>query len=262
MERKDFANFAIELADASGAALRKFWGKLTTIEEKQPGDIVTEADKESERVLMNKIHSRFPDHGILSEESGAIGAQEGEYLWVIDPLDGTTNYSHQYPYFCVAIALLHRGEPIVGVVFHPIYNELFVGIKGGGATLNGQPIRVSKIDRLNRGLLATGFPYNRNKTADNNYLEFTHLTSLTQGVRRQGSAALDMANVACGRLDGFWECGLNPWDTAAGIVLVEEAGGKVTNYKGAPYDLYCPYVLASNGVIHAAISQELSKFHL
>ncbi len=259
MERKDFANFAVHLAQESGKVLIKHWGKIAHIEEKSAGDLVTEADKESEKVIITEIHRQFPHHAILAEESGASGA-EGEFLWVIDPLDGTTNYAHQYPYFSVSIGLLHRQAPIVGVVYHPLYNELFVGVKGEGATLNGQRISVSKTDSLNRSLLATGFPYNRNETDDNNYVEFNHLTSLTQGVRRQGSAALDLANVACGRLDGFWECGLKPWDVAAGIVLVEEAGGKIANYQGGAYDLYGKYTLASNGLLHAALIEELSKF--
>lgn len=258
MERKDFANFAIHLAKTGGEVLKKYWGKLSSIEEKTyQGELVTVADTESERAILTEIQKRFPHHSILGEESGATGNQEAEFLWVIDPLDGTTNYSHQYPFFSVSVGLVHRQQPIVGVVFHPIYNELFAGFKGGGAALNGQPIKVTSTNRLSHSLVATGFPYNRRVTPDNNYAEFCHITSLTQGVRRQGSAALDLANVASGRLEGFWELGLKPWDTAAGIVLVEEAGGKITDYEGNPYDIYGPGVLATNGAIHEQMIKEL-----
>lgn len=259
MENKDFANFAIHLATISGEVLKKYWGKLTRIEEKtHAGDLVTEADKESERLIISEIQSEFPGHSILGEESGAVGNQDAEFLWIIDPLDGTTNYSHQYPFFAVSIGLIRRDNPIAGVVYNPIYNELFVAAKGRGATLNHYPIKVSKVGRLSHSLLATGFPYNRRETTDNNYAEFTHLTSVTQGVRRQGSAALDLANVACGRLDGFWEQGLKPWDLGAGILLVEEAGGRVTNYQGEPFDIYSNYILATNGQIHEAVVKELA----
>jgi myo-inositol-1(or 4)-monophosphatase len=260
MERKDFANFAIQLAKLGGDALKKYWGNLSLIEEKtNPADLVTEADKESERVIFAEIQRRFPSHALLGEESGATGNQEGEYLWVVDPLDGTTNYAHQYPYFSVSIALVHRGQPVVGVVFHPLYNELFVGIKGEGAALNGQPVKVTQTDSLTRSLLATGFPYNRRETPKNNYAEFCRITSLTQGVRRQGSAALDLAYVACGRLEGFWELGLKPWDTAAGVLLVEEAGGTVSDYSGKPFDIFTDSVLATNGSIHEQMVRELKN---
>jgi myo-inositol-1(or 4)-monophosphatase len=258
MENKDFANFAIHLASIAGEVLKKYWGKLTRIEEKtHAGDLVTEADKESERLIIAEIQNEFPAHSILGEESGAVGNQDAEFLWIIDPLDGTTNYSHQYPFFAVSIGLVRRNNPIAGVVYNPIYNELFVAAKGRGATLNHYPIKVSTVNSLSQSLLATGFPYNRRETKDNNYAEFFHLTSVTQGVRRQGSAALDLANVACGRLDGFWEQGLKPWDSAAGVLLVEEAGGKVTNYQGEPFDVYSNYILATNSRIHDALVSEL-----
>lgn len=259
MEKKDFANFAIHLASLSGEVLKKYWGKLIHVEEKShSSDLVTNADKESEEVMLSELKKELPSHAILAEESGAIGKQDAEYLWIIDPLDGTTNYSHQYPFFAVSIGLIHRNKPIVGVVYNPIYDELFVGVQGEGASLNNHPIKVSTVNELRCSLIATGFPYNRNEIPDNNYAEFNKLTSMTQGVRRQGSAALDLANVACGRLDGFWEKGLQPWDSAAGIVLVSEAGGKVTNYKGQPFEVYSNEILTSNGGIHDALVKELS----
>lgn len=251
MKRKELTQFATSLAQAAGIVLRKYWGNLSEIQEKShAGDLVTEADKESESVIISKINAHYPTHAILAEESGAIGKKQSEYLWVIDPVDGTTNYAHQYPFVSISIGLMHNQIPIVGVVYNPIYEELFVAAKGEGAFFNGRPIRVSQVNRLSKSLLATGFPYNRRETKDNNYPEFYHLTSVSQGVRRQGSAALDLANVACGRLDGFWEQGLQPWDSLAGIVLIEEAGGRITNYKGEPFDIYSHKILATNGLIH------------
>jgi myo-inositol-1(or 4)-monophosphatase len=193
----------------------------------------------------------------LAEESGASGEQSAEYLWAIDPLDGTTNYAHQYPFYAVSIGLLIRGVPSVGVIFAPFHQELFRAAKGLGATRNRQPIRVSQTTTLAQSLLVTGFAYDRRETIDNNYAEFCHLTHHTQGVRRGGAASIDLAYVACGRLDGYWERGLSPWDLAAGVVIVEEAGGKVTAYDGSPFQINTGRILATNGQIHAALSHEL-----
>ena len=186
-----------------------------------------------------------------------MGQQESEYLWAIDPLDGTTNYAHQYPFFCTSIGLSIAGVPQVGVVFDPFRNELFRAATGLGATCNRRPIRVSQTAELSKSLLVTGFAYDRRETSDNNYAEFCHLTHLTQGVRRSGSAALDLAYVASGRLDGYWERGIAPWDITAGIVLLREAGGKVTAYDGSPLSIDSGRILATNGNIHANLSQEL-----
>lgn len=257
-QQQIFLDIATEAALAGGAVLQAYWGKLESIQEKgRPGDLITEADKASEAQVLAVIQRHFPDHAILAEESGKLGEQSADYLWAIDPLDGTTNYAHQYPFFAVSVGLLMHGVPQVGVIFDPFRQELFRAAKGLGATRNRQPMRVSQTQELSRSLLVTGFAYDRRETIDNNYAEFCHLTHITQGVRRGGAAAIDLAYVACGRLDGFWERGLSPWDMAAGVVLVEEAGGQVTAYDGSAFQLNAGRILATNGQIHQALSQEL-----
>lgn len=253
-----FLEIATEAALAAGAVLQGYFGKLNAIVEKgRPGDLVTEADKASEAAILNVLPRHLPSHAILAEESGKLGNTASEYLWVIDPLDGTTNYAHEYPFFAVSIGLLIAGVPQVGVIFDPFHNELFRAARGLGATRNRRPIQVSQTAELSKSLLVTGFAYDRRETTDNNYAEFCHLTHLTQGVRRSGSAALDLADVACGRVDGYWERGIAPWDIAAGVVLLEEAGGKVSAYDGSPLSIESGRILATNGHIHAALSQEL-----
>ncbi len=253
-----FLDVATEAALAAGAVLQKYWGNLETVKEKgRPGDLITEADAAAEAVAIKILNRHFPDHQILAEESGKQGNQTSQYLWAIDPLDGTTNYAHQYPFFATSIGLLADGIPQVGVIFDPFRQELFRAAKGLGATRNRQPIRVSTANTLANSLLVTGFAYDRRETIDNNYAEFCHLTHLTQGVRRAGAASLDLAYVACGRLDGYWERGLSPWDITAGVVLVEEAGGKVTAYDQNPFNLYSGRILATNGHLHNALSTEL-----
>jgi len=255
-----FLDIATEAALSAGAVLQSYFGNLETIEEKgRPGDLLTAADKAAEAVILEILHRHFPDHAILAEESGQIGGQENKYLWAIDPLDGTTNFAHQYPFFSSSIGLLIEGIPQVGAIFDPFHNELFRAAKGLGATRNRRPIRVSQTQELSKSLLVTGFAYDRRQTKDNNYAEFCHLTHLTQGVRRSGSASLDLAHVACGRLDGYWERGLSPWDITAGIVLVEEAGGKVTAYNGSPLEIKSGRILATNGVIHHSLITELMQ---
>lgn len=253
-----FLEIATEAALAAGAVLQGYWGNLNAITEKgRPGDLVTEADKASEAVILEVLRRHLPSHSILAEESGQLGEKESEYLWAIDPLDGTTNYAHQYPFFATSIGLLIAGVPQVGVIFDPFHNELFRAAIGLGATLNRRPIQVSQTEQLSKSLLVTGFAYDRRETPDNNYAEFCHLTHLTQGVRRSGSASLDLAHVACGRVDGYWERGIAPWDIAAGVVLLEEAGGKVTAYDGSPLSIKSGRILATNGHIHATLSTEL-----
>jgi myo-inositol-1(or 4)-monophosphatase len=255
-----YLDIATEAALVAGAILQSYWGNLELVREKgRPGDLVTEADAGAEAAVLNVIQRHFPDHKILAEESGAQGNPESPFLWAIDPLDGTTNFAHQYPFSATSIALLKDGVPQVGVIFDPFHQELFRAAKGLGATRNRQPIHVSKTQALADSLLVTGFAYDRRETADNNYAEFCYLTHLTQGVRRGGSAALDLAYVACGRLDGYWERGLSPWDIAAGVVLLEEAGGQVTAYNQGPFDLSSGRILATNGQIHQALSAELLK---
>lgn len=255
-----FLDIATEAAMAAGGVLESYLGKLEAVEEKgRPGDLVTEADKASEAAILPVLRRHFPHHQILAEESGQLGDTASEYLWAIDPLDGTTNYAHQYPFFAVSIGLLIDGVPQVGVIFDPFHQELFRAARGLGATRNRRPIQVSKTTQLSKSLLVTGFAYDRRETADNNYAEFCHLTHLTQGVRRSGSASLDLAHVACGRLDGYWERGIQPWDIAAGVVLVEEAGGQVSAYDYSPLVIHSGRILATNGCLHQAISQELGQ---
>ncbi len=254
-----YLEIATEAALAGGAVLQQFWGKLENIQEKRPGDLVTEADQIAEKAVLDVIGRHFPEHQILAEESGHQGNQDSPYLWAIDPLDGTTNFAHQYPFSATSIALIIQGFPAVGVVYDPFHQELFRAATGLGATRNRQPIHVSGIQSLANSLLVTGFAYDRRETNDNNYAEFCHLTHLTQGVRRGGSASIDLAYVACGRLDGYWERGLSPWDIAAGIVLVQEAGGTITAYDQSPQQLSSGRLLATNGHIHSALSHELLK---
>ncbi|MEQ8963619.1 MAG: inositol monophosphatase family protein [Coleofasciculus sp. C2-GNP5-27] len=253
-----FLDIATEAAMAAGAILQTYWGQLDAVEEKgRPGDLVTVADKEAEAAILKVLGRHVPDHAILAEESGQGGDQESDYLWAIDPLDGTTNYAHQYPISSTSVGLLIDDIPQVGVIYNPFRDELFRAAKGLGATRNRRPIRVSNTSTLNQSLLVTGFAYDRRETPDNNYAEFCHLTHLTQGVRRSGSASLDLADVACGRLDGYWERGISPWDITAGVVLVQEAGGTVTAYDGSPLVLKSGRILATNRQIHDQLSQEL-----
>ena len=256
-----FLDIATEAALAAGVVLQDYLGKLeNAITEKgRPGDLVTIADKASEQVILEILGRHFPQHSILAEESGKLGNQDNEFLWAIDPLDGTTNYAHQYPCFAVSIGLLINGVPKVGVIYDPFRDELFRAAAGLGATRNRRPIQVSQTAELSKSLLVSGFAYDRRETADNNYAEFCHLTHLTQGVRRDGAAALDLAYVACGRVDGYWERGIAPWDVVAGIILVQEAGGNVTAYDGSPIKIESGRILATNGHLHNSLSQELMQ---
>lgn len=252
-------DIATEAALAAGAILKAYQGESFGIEEKRPGDLVTDADREAEAAILRILERHFPQDAILTEEAGTRGQVGSDVLWVIDPLDGTTNFAHRFPSFAVSIALLVEGDPYIGVVYNPALEELFRGIRGGGATCNRRPIQVSQTQSLDRSLLVTGFAYDRRQVRDNNYAEFIHFTHLTQGVRRVGSAAVDLAYVACGRFDGYWERGLSPWDMAAGVVLVQEAGGLVTAYDGEKLDLFSGRILASNGWLHPAMQRELSR---
>ncbi|MDJ0571434.1 MAG: inositol monophosphatase family protein [Pleurocapsa sp. MO_192.B19] len=253
-----FLDIATESVLAAGAVLKERWGKLNNIQEKgRPGDLVTEADKLAEAQVLKILNLHLPEHQILAEESGALGNTNSKYLWAIDPLDGTTNYAHGLPMAATSVGLMIDGVPSVGAVYNPFSNELFRAARGLGATCNRRPIQVSPTSELTQSLLITGFAYDRRETTDNNYAEFCHLTHLTQGVRRLGCASMDLAGVACGRLDGYWERGLQPWDITAGIVILEEAGGKVTAYDGSPLDINSGRILATNSLIHDSLSQAL-----
>lgn len=258
---REIQSNAVKVARKSGDILKKYWGNLSNVQQKEfPWDLVTEADKQSEDFIIKALKEHFPSHQILAEESGKVkGIKKSEFLWVVDPLDGTTNFTHQFPFVAVSLGLLYQNEPILGVVYNPLMEEMFQAANNLGAYLNEQKIVVSSVATLDQSLLTTGFAYDRRETWDNNFAEFCHLTNLCQGVRRIGSAALDLAYVAAGRFDGYWERGLKPWDMAAGIVLVREAGGEITDYDLKKVSLNSGRVLASNGLIHGVMSQELLK---
>jgi len=252
-------NFATQVARDAGNLLVQRLGiaKITT-----KGDInlVTEADIAAENLIIESIRSYYPQHGILAEESGEaiqVAGKRSDWKWIIDPLDGTTNYAHGYPCFCVSIALEHKGELEIGVVYDPMRDEMFAAERGQGATLNDRKIHVSSVEQLNSAMLCTGFPYNVRERPDF-ARDFARFTMEAQAVRRDGSAALDLAYVACGRFDGFWEDGLSPWDIAAGALLISEARGRITNFKDGPLDIYNEQVLASNGLIHDAMMRILN----
>jgi myo-inositol-1(or 4)-monophosphatase len=246
---KNYLEAAVEIAQEAGKILREEMERPPTIAYKGDFDLVTQADRRSEQLIVRRLQERFPQHAVAAEEG--TGKDTGsDYRWHVDPLDGTTNFAHGYPCFCVSVALARAGELLLGVIYNPVYQELFTAARGEGATFNGRKIHCSKIDALKNSLLCTGFP-NHKRLASPNIHYYWDFTLRSHGVRRDGSAALDLAYVAMGRFDSFWEFGLNPWDTAAGVVLVEEAGGKITDMQGQPYALGGPSILASNGLIHA-----------
>ena len=246
-----FVETAAQIARESGALLSDYLSRRIGFELKGDFDLVTEADRASEKLVIERLIEHYPDHGIVGEEGGGQPGA-GRYRWYVDPLDGTTNFAHGYPVFNVTMGLECDGEMIAGVVYDPTRNEMFEAEKGGGATLNGEKIRVSQAKALAHSLVSTGFPSRRRHLNVN--IHFYHqLAMATHGVRRGGSAAIDLAYVACGRLDAFWEFGLNPWDLAAGTLLVAEAGGAVTDMRGAPHQVRGPDVLVDNGHIHAEI---------
>jgi myo-inositol-1(or 4)-monophosphatase len=237
------------IAREAGTLLMGYLARHVTIEYKGEVDLVTEADRASEKLIVERLRARWPEHGIVAEEGTRSGI-DAEYRWYVDPLDGTTNFAHGYPVFCISIALARQdGQLAVGVLYDPTRDEMFAAERGLGATLNGQPIHVSQTKALAESIVATGFPsFKRHKNPN---IHFYHqITLRSHGVRRAGSAALDLANVASGRYDGFWEFNLNPWDTAAGVLLVQEAGGTVTRFDGSAFRLDSREVLASNGLIH------------
>jgi len=247
---KDFRECAIEIAREAGIFLKNKLYSEHTIDYKGEINLVTEADKISEKMITSKITTLFPDHDILAEESTTID-RGSDFRWIIDPLDGTTNYAHGYPCFCVSIALERLNTMIVGIVYDPMLDEMFVAEKGKGAFLNEREIHVSNTRGVIKSLLATGFPYDIREDSHNNLNYFNKMILQAQAIRRAGSAASDLAYVAAGRFDGFWELKLNPWDIAAGWLLVEEAGGIVTDMGGKNYFIESPSILASNGRIHA-----------
>jgi myo-inositol-1(or 4)-monophosphatase len=253
-------SFAIQVARDAGNLLVQRLG-AAQVTNKGDIDLVTEADIAAEELIIERIRSHYPLHGILAEESGEAvheGPQRSEWKWIVDPLDGTTNYAHGYPCFCVSIAVEHAGELEIGVIYDPMRNEMFAGERGHGATLNERKIRVSNVEELSRAMMCTGFPYDV-RTRPDFARDFTTFTLHAQAVRRDGSAALDLAYVACGRFDGFWEDGLNAWDIAAGALLINEAGGRITNFENEPLDIYTKKVVASNGRVHDSMLRLLRR---
>lgn len=240
----------------AGEVLSRYWGKAHTVRKKGVIDLVTEADVAAEDAITKVIRFAFPAHGIHAEEGGR-SAGEPDDTWIIDPLDGTTNYAHGLRDFAVSIAFSHKQALVFGVVFSPINEELFCAVKGRGATLNGRPVRVSNVGDIGDALLVTGFPYDLHSVVDPLMHRLRQCLLAAQGLRRLGSAALDLCYVACGRFDGFWEEHLSPWDTAAGTVIAREAGATVTDFSNGPYDINKKEILATNGKIHEAMTRLL-----
>ena len=254
---QEFLPAMAEIAREAGTLLMEYFRRRVSVEYKGEADLVTEADRESESLIRDRIRNFWPSHDILGEEQGLVDTGS-EYRWYVDPLDGTTNFAHGFPVFSVSMALEHRGKRIAGVIYDPTRDELFSAAQGGGAYLNRKKIHVSSIGNLSETLVATGFPSHKRHKNPNIFF-YHQITLRTHGVRRAGSAALDLCSVACGRFDGFWEFNLNPWDTAAGVLMVEEAGGTVTDFRGGPFQLASRETLASNGLVHAPLVAEFAK---
>jgi myo-inositol-1(or 4)-monophosphatase len=249
---------AVAASMEAGALLLEYAMSGFRIERKNPIDLVTDADHAAEQCIINRIRAHFPTHRFLAEERGHVERSPSPYLWIVDPLDGTTNFAHGYPAYCVSIGLEYTGHCILGAVFDPSRNELFAAIESRGAHLNGRPIHVSDTKDLDSSLLVTGFSYDIRESPRNNLDHFAKFSLKSQGMRRTGSAALDLCYVAAGRFDGFWEVKLNPWDMAAGAVIVREAGGHLTNFHGDELSIYGQELVASNGHIHQAMLQVLN----
>ena len=255
---ESYLSTAVEIAREAGALLAQLAQRPHEITYKRPSDLVTEADRRSEALIVERLRGRFPRHAIVSEEGGGQKTSS-DYCWYVDPLDGTTNFAHGFPIFCVTLALAYRDEVAAGVVYDPTRDELFTAERGAGAYLNQQRIQVSKHAKLSECLVATGFPpFARNHEMNIEF--YFRFTKLTHGVRRAGSAALDLCSVAAGRFDGFWELKLNPWDKAAGSLLVVEAGGRVTDLNGGPFRLLDDAIFASNGLVHDEMRNVFSDY--
>jgi myo-inositol-1(or 4)-monophosphatase len=253
----EFMEVAIKAALEAGGVLRRSLGRVREIAYKGENNLVTEVDRLSENTVIGIIKASFPSHGIFAEERGK-SSSESDFLWIIDPLDGTTNYAHTYPVFSVSIALQIKGTLVLGVVYDPLREELFSAELGSGAYLNERSIKVSAVRTVKESLLCTGFTHENEWMVEENLIHFANFIKRAQAVRRDGSAALDLCYVACGRYDGFWELGLNPWDTAAGSLILKEAGGKITDFNGREFSIYSEELLATNGIIHKEMLDVLS----
>jgi myo-inositol-1(or 4)-monophosphatase len=253
-----FLSVAWEAADAAGEIIRASWQQPKTIDYKGAIDLVTTIDRETERKIVEVLQRNCPDHAILAEEETDLRRDDNEYRWIIDPLDGTTNFAHGYPQVSISVGLERSGRLILGLVYDPLRRECFRAVKGQGATLNGSPIQISTVNELDKALLATGFPYDHREKTDFYLTFFKAFLTRCQGIRRTGSAALDLCYVACGRIDGFWELKLKPWDTAAGSLILTEAGGRVSDFSGNDFSIWGNETLASNGSIHAEMLRALN----
>lgn len=256
MEMEIYLAEAVKVAQKAGQMLRESINKSREIYFKGIVDLVTNFDSQSQKMILEHLSKSFPDHGFLAEE-GLSQSKKSELQWIIDPLDGTTNYAHSFPVFCVSIALEAKKDVVLGVVYDPMREEIFWAVKGKGSFLNGEEIKVSSIDDLNKSLLATGFPYDIRVSKTNNIAHFNNFLTRTQAVRRCGSAAMDLCYVACGRFDGFWELKLKPWDMAAGALIVQEAGGRISDFQNEEFSLSASEILATNGLIHQQMTAVL-----
>jgi myo-inositol-1(or 4)-monophosphatase len=253
----NFVPAAAQIAREAGALLMHYFRQRVAVEYKGEADLVTVADRASEGLIRERISSLWPSHDILGEEGGLVDTGS-DYRWYVDPLDGTTNFAHGFPVFCVSMGLEHKGKLIAGVVYDPTRDEMFAAESGGGAFLNQRRIHVSAIANLSESLVATGFPSHKRHKNPNIFF-YHQITLRTHGVRRAGSAALDLCSVAAGRFEGFWEFNLNPWDTAAGVLITQEAGGKVTDFRGNPFQLNSRETVASNKLVHGALLNEFEQ---
>lgn len=257
-QNKEFLHIAVQAAKKAGAYQKEKWQTNFKVEFKSDINLVTEVDKHCEKEIVSLLQEHFPDHDIMAEEGTGNGTRkDSPYKWIIDPLDGTTNFAHRYPLFAVSIALEHQGEIIIGIVYDPLKDELFTAIKGEGAFLNEQKISVSDAPEVNKALVATGFAYNIREAKDYAVENFVNMLMSAQGIRRDGVAAIDLCYVACGRYDAFFELNLFPWDVAAGKLILEEAGGKVTLFSGKEFSVYDKEILATNGKLQAEMGKIL-----
>ncbi len=256
---EEFFSAAWEAARSAGSLIRENWQQAKEIYYKSAIDLVTTVDREAERRIVDILARRFPDHSILAEEETAVVRSRSGYRWIIDPLDGTTNFVHSYPQFGVSIALERDGEIVLGLVYDPLREECFRAAKGEGTFLNENRIQTSKVEELDKALLATGFPYDRRERAAFYLAFFKAFLTRSQGIRRNGAASLDLCYVACGRIDGFWELKLRPWDTAAASLIVCEAGGTLSDFAGKEFSIWGEETLASNGMIHQEMLAVLAE---
>jgi len=252
MDLEGIKNVGIAAASKGGSVLQSHYGRISKIDKKGAIDLVTEADTESEKVIIETIQSVFPEHAILAEESGLNEGQTSN-TWFVDPLDGTTNFAHRLGIFAVSIGFAFNQDMVLGVVLSPLTGELFSAVKGKGAELNGRPIHVSASQRVSDSLLATGFPYNLKDVFNPIMTRYSNCLKACQGIRRLGSAAIDLCYVASGRFDGFWEQNLRPWDTAAGVLIAREAGATITDFSNKPFTIDKTEILATNGHIHTEL---------